>query len=355
MFRLLTTSLAVYLMVSLTLFANSFLLVSLPEEHQIAVYQIEQESGALRHVRDHKLPADPGPMSVSHDGKTLYLSLRNAGKLASFSIDPESAELTHLTTVGADQDPAYHWQDYTASYLFSAYYHTGRVSIHSLGNDGRILVEPTRWIKTELKAHCIMATSDNRHVFVPHTGPNKIFQFTFDADKGTLELKEDGVLVSEQQTGPRHIDIHPRKPWAYVDYEQGNKVAFYRINAGKLVRKQVLTSVPKDWPEGEGATSRLTLSPDARFVYAANRGHNSIAGFKINRFTGKLTSIGHVATEANPRSFVMTDCGKWLYAGGQDTNRIALFSRNVNNGTLRRIDTIPTGRKPWWLQIVNQR
>jgi 6-phosphogluconolactonase len=116
----------------------------------------------------------------------------------------------------------------------------------------------------------------------------------------------------------------------------------------------VITSVPYTWPVGAGATSRLILSRDARFVYVANRGHNSIAGFRINRFTGKLTSIGYFPTEANPRSFVMTDCGKWLYAAGQDTNQIALFSRDVNNGTLQRMDTIQTGRKPWWLQIVNQ-
>jgi 6-phosphogluconolactonase len=354
MFRVLTSSLAVYLTVSSIIYANPFLLVSLPDEQRIAVYQIDTEVGLLRHVRDRNLGADPGPMSVSHDGKTLYLSLRNAGKLASFAIDPETAKLTHLATVDVDQDPAYHWQDYTARYLLCAYYHTGRVSMHSLGKDGRILSEPTRWIQTELKAHCIMAAPDNRHVFVPHTGANKIFQFTLDSDRGTLELKKDGVLTSEEQTGPRHIDIHPRKPWAYVDYERGNKVAFYRINEGKLVRKQVIASVPADWPDGEGATSRLTLSPDARFVYAANRGHNSIAGFKINRFTGKLTSIGYFPTEANPRSFVITACGKWLYAGGQDTNQIAVFSRNVNDGTLQRIDTIQTGRKPWWLQIVNQ-
>jgi len=353
MLRLLTTSLVVYLMVSVTLVADSFLLVSLPEEQRIAVYHVNPESGLLRHVRDHPVSADPGPMSVSHNGKILYVSLRNAGKLASFSITPKTAKLTHLATVDVDQDPAYHWQDYTARYLLSAYYHTGRVAMHSLGSDGRLLSEPTRWIQTELKAHCIMAAPDNRHVFVPHTGPNKIFQFTLDADKGTLELKKEGVIVSEDQTGPRHIDIHPRKPWAYVDYEQGNKIAYYRINAGKLVRKQVITSVPKDWPDGEGATARLTLSPDARFVYAANRGHNSIAGFRINRFTGKLTSIGYFSTEANPRSFVMTNCGKWLYAGGQDTNKIAVFSRNVDNGLLHRIDTIETGRKPWWLQIVN--
>jgi 6-phosphogluconolactonase len=354
MFRLSVAAFTVVLLISSTLFAQPSLLVSLPDEQKIAVYQIDLETGKLKHVRDHTLPADPGPMSVSHDGKTLYLSLRNAGKLASFSIDPDTAELSHLTTVDADQDPAYHWQDYTASYLLTAYYQTGRVSIHSLGNDGRIIAEPTRWIKTDLKAHCVIAAPDNRHVFVPHTGPNKIFQFTFDADEGTLELKKEGVLTSEDQTGPRHIDIHPRKPWAYVDYEQGNQVAFYRIHAGRLVRKQVIASVPYTWPVGASATSRLTLSPDARFVYVANRGHNSIAGFRINRFTGKLTSIGYFPTEANPRSFVMTDCGKWLYAAGQDTNQIALFSRDVNNGNLQRMDTIQTGRKPWWLQIVNQ-
>ncbi|MEC7566867.1 MAG: beta-propeller fold lactonase family protein [Planctomycetota bacterium] len=354
MFRFYVNTLVVCVVISSTLGANPFLLVSLPDEQQIAVYQMDLDTGALQHVRNDRLPADPGPMSLSHDGKTLYLSLRNAGKLASFTIHPETAELSHLTTVDADQDPAYHWQDYTSRYLLSAYYHTGRVSVHSLGDRGEILAESTRWIETELKAHCIMATPDNRHVFVPHTGPNKIFQFTFDANRGTLDLKEDGVLLSEDQTGPRHIDIHPRKPWAYVDYEQGNQVAFYRIRAGKLIRKQVISSVPDDWPRGEGATARLTLSPDARFVYAANRGHNSIAGFKIHPLSGKMTHIGTFPTAANPRSFVITACGKWLYAGGQDTNQIALFRRDVSNGSLQRIDTIETGRKPWWLQIVNQ-
>ena len=91
MFRVLTSSLAVYLMVSSLIYANPFLLVSLPDEQRIAVYQIDTEVGLLRHVRDRNLGADPGPMSVSHDGKTLYLSLRNAGKLASFAIDLDTS------------------------------------------------------------------------------------------------------------------------------------------------------------------------------------------------------------------------------------------------------------------------
>ena len=96
----------------------------------------------------------------------------------------------------------------------------------------------------------------------------------------------------------------------------------------------------------------MTLSDDGRFVYVANRGHNSIAAFKINQRTGTLSQDGFYATEPNPRSFVISPCGKWLYAGGQDSGTIAIFSRNGRTGVLSRKGTVNTGQRPWWLQII---
>ncbi|MCH2370039.1 MAG: lactonase family protein [Pirellulales bacterium] len=338
---------------SSSLFAKPFLLVSLPDEQHLAIFEINTRTGELTHVRDHKTESDPGPMSVSQDGNTLFVSLRNAGELASYAIDHATSSLKHLSTIKADRDPAYHWQDHSGKWLITAYYHTGRVSVHAVDNMGVLKQQAAFFGETALNAHGVAATNDNRFVYIPHTGPNLIVQFGFDDSTGQLTVLENGSLVSPESTGPRHLATHPKKPWLYGDYEQGNKAVFYEIKPnGLLITKQILSSVPEEWPAGKGATARMTLSADGRFMYVANRGHNSIATFKIHQRWGTLSLVGIYETEPNPRSFVISPCGKWLYAGGQDSGTIAIFSRNRRTGVLSRKGTVGTGKRPWWLQVI---
>ena len=333
--------------------ANTFLYVALPDENEIALYRISDSDGALEKVGVTELPSDPGPLSVSHDRSTIYASLRTAGRIASFRTDKESGDLTLLNIVDVDQDPAYHWQDRTGRWLLSAYYATGRVAVHGLNDDGSFdtSVKP-RWYSTADKAHSIEGDNANRTVLVPHTGPNKIFQFEFDSEAGVLELKDGGVLNTGEMTGPRHIQFHKRGRWVYTDYEQGNAIAVMSHKNGLLATKQIVPSVPDTWTGG-GACAQMLLSPDSRFLYVANRGHNSIAGFSINKRDGIVSPIGYFATEANPRSFAIHPNGKWLYAGGQDTGKLAIFDRNRDDGTLLKRETVESGKRPWWLQLVD--
>lgn len=332
--------------------AKTFLYVSLPDESEIAIFRVDEANGGLEQTSTIALPSDPGPLSVSHDRKTMYVSLRTAGRLASYRTDNDSGELTLLNIVDVDEDPAYHWQDRTGKWLLSAYYATGRVAVHGLQNDGAFdtNVKP-RWYNTADKAHYIEGDDKNRTVLVPHTGSNKIFQFNFDSSTGVLKLKEGGVLNTGEQTGPRHIQFHKNGKWIYADYEQGNAVSLLRRSNGLLVTKQIVPSVPETW-NGGGACAQLLLSPDSRFLYVANRGHNSIAGFEISKKNGQLSPIGFFATEANPRSFAIHPNGRWLYAGGQDTGKLAVFDRNRDNGTLLKRETVDAGIRPWWLQLV---
>lgn len=332
--------------------AKSFLYVSLPDESAIAIYSVDENDGSLQQSAMAALPSDPGPLSVSHDRNTLYASLRTAGRLASFRTDSDTGELTLLNIVDVDEDPAYHWQDRTGRWLLSAYYATGRVAVHGLQDDGSFdtSIKP-RWYDTADKAHYIEGDLKNRTVLVPHTGPNRIFQFTFDSGTGELELKKDGVLNTGAQTGPRHIQFHKNGKWIFTDYEQGNAVSLLKQQRGLLVTKQIVPSVPDTW-EGGGACAQLLLSPDSKFLYVANRGHNSIAGFEVNKKSGHLKPIGYFATEANPRSFAIHPNGRWLYAGGQNTGKLAVFDRNLDNGTLLKRETVESGKRPWWLQLV---
>ena len=332
--------------------AKTFLYVSLPDESGIAIYSVDENDGSLQQAAMAELPSDPGPLSVSQDRKTLYASLRTAGRLASYRTDSDTGKLRLLNIVDVDEDPAYHWQDRSGKWLLSAYYATGRVAVHGLQDDGSFdtNVKP-RWFDTADKAHYIEGDVNNRTVLVPHTGPNKIFQFTFNSSTGELDLKEDGVLNTGAKTGPRHIQFHKNKKWIFTDYEQGNAVSLLKQRNGLLVTKQIISSVPETW-KGGGACAQMLLSPDSRYLYVANRGHNSIAGFEINKRNGRLTPVGFFATEANPRSFAIHPNGRWLYAGGQDTGKLAVFDRNRDNGTLLKRETVDSGKRPWWLQLV---
>ena len=349
--RILTCFFATFCTASLL--GGPLLLVSLPDEEHLAIYEINPRNGQLTHLRNHKTDSDPGPMSVSQDGRILFLSLRNFGGLASYAIEKGGGEFKHLSTIKVDQDPAYHWQDHSGKWLITAYYHTGRVSVHAVDGDGVLSPEAVFFEETALNAHGVAASNDNRFVYIPHTGPNLIVQFGFNDKTGQLTILKNGHLKSADRTGPRHLATHPSRPWLYGDFEQGNKAVFYQIQPNGLLHpKQVISSVPADWPEGKGATARMTLSQDGRFVYVANRGHNSIATFRINQRSGNLSLVDIYPTEPNPRSFVISPCGNWLYAGGQDSGKLAIFHRNKRTGGLTRTGTTETGKRPWWLQII---
>ena len=330
--------------------ARTFLYVSLAADNGLAVYEVNEATGKLQYLRLHELGTDPGPMSVSADRKTIYVALRNAGKLASFTVSADDGLLKHLTTVTVDPDPAYHWPDVKGRYLLSAYYRTGKVALHRLDARGAILAANPKWYSTARNAHGIAVDKENRRVYVTHTGANAIYQFELNASASSLEPAARPVIRTPEKTGPRHIALHPNKPFAYADNEQGNSITFFRIEKGNLQAVQTLSTVPDDWDQG-GACARLEMSADGRYVYVANRGHNSIASFRIDQQSGRLTSLGQVPTEANPRSFAIHQNGRFLYAGGQDTDRLAIFSR-ATDGRLKRIGTVQSGKRPWWLQLV---
>lgn len=330
--------------------AETFLYVSLASDEGIAVYQADESTGQLKYLRLHNLGTDPGPISVSADRKTIYVSLRRSGKLASFNVSADDGILKHLSTVTVDSDPAYHWPDVKGRYLLSAYYRTGKVALHRLASNGAILAENPQWYPTAHNAHGIAVDKENRRVYVTHTGANAIYQFELDAAAGILKPAIRPVIRTPEKSGPRHIALHPSKPFAYVDNEQGNSITFFRIVAKDLVPVETLSTIPDDWNQG-GVCARLEMSADGTHVYVANRGHDSIAAFQVDQESGRMTSLGQVATEANPRSFTLHENGRFLYAGGQDTNRLAVFIRG-KDGRLTRINTIETGKRPWWLQLV---
>ena len=136
--------------------------------------------------------------------------------------------------------------------------------------------------------------------------------------------------------------------------EAGDSIGVFEVQAktGSLRHIQTESTLPTDFDGDRNATARCEMTADGRFVYVANRGHDSIACFAINQKTGRVTSLGQAATEQTPRSFTIEPGGRFLYAAGQGSGRIAAF-RIQKDGTLKRFATYDSGPVSWWAIAVD--
>lgn len=328
-----------------------YVFLSVAGENRIATYQMDPATGKLSHASDIKLDGDPGALATDPGRRYLFASFRSKGRIASFRIDPRSGRLTLISTVEAGADPAYLATDRTGRFLLCAYYVAGKVTVHEIGKDGSLGKEPLQSVTTAKHAHAVLTDAANRFAYVPHTSPNTIFQFTFEAQTGRLTPQAEPTVIRPEKSGPRHLVFHPKKPLAYVDNEQGNSVTSYEVTTnGGLKALDTVSTLPQGF-QGSNATADIEVHPSGRFVYCSNRGHDSIACFAVDETTGQLKSLGQVATEKTPREFNIDPTGKFLYAAGEGSGKLAAY-RIKADGLLERFDTYEVGKRPWWVMVV---
>lgn len=334
--------------------AGSWLFVSLLNRKQIVTFERDPETGTLVRRWMMDCPAEPACMSCSPDQKTLFVSLRSTGQLASFHLDGQSGRLRLSSVVEGGADPAFLLPDRTGRFLLTAYYQANKVTVHRLAPDGSISGEPVQTIPTAEKAHGVALDSTNRFAFVTHTAANKIFQFRFDPQTGLLTPNDPPFIATAEADQPRHIVLHPSDRWAYTSNEAGDSLGVYAVNpeTRALRSLQTLPTIPADFDGAANATARCEMTPDGRFVYVANRGHDSIACFAVNQETGLATHLGNVATEKTPRSFTIDPRGKFLYVAGQSSGRVAAH-RIENDGMLSRLAVYESGPVSWWALAVD--
>jgi 6-phosphogluconolactonase len=193
----------------------------------------------------------------------------------------------------------------------------------------------------------------NKFAFVPHiagNGPNAIFQFRFDENTGHITPNSPSRVEPEEHLGPRHFCFHPTQNILYFSNEQGCSVTGYRLDTAKgtLSAFQTITTLPEGYSE-RNTCSQIQISPSGKFLYAPNRGHNSIAGFSVDASTGRLTTIG----QAVPSAFSLDPEGNFLYAAGSESDRLASYRVNGDTGELTPMETYSVGERPMWVLITS--
>ena len=274
------------------------------------------------------------------------------GLISSYSIDPVTGALKFLNKVDSAGGGACHLVvDKTGKTLFVANYGTGSVASFSIHADGSIgektgfdqhsgsSVNPKR--QKGPHAHEVVLSPDNRFLFVPDLGTDQIKIYRVDAANGTFTPNDPPFASVKPGLGPRHFTFGRDARFAYVVCEMGSSVAVFAYDSGKgsLTPVQTVSTLPADFT-GEDNSAEIQVDQSGRFLYASNRGHDSITVFAIDPAKGTLTTIQVVPTKGNiPRNFVIDPTGKYLIVANQKSDQMVVFAINQKNGQLT-----PTGQ-----------
>lgn len=326
-------------------------------ENRIVTWHLDEASGTLIRKGELTLPGAPGSLALSPDRTRLYAAIRTTKQFSSLNIDPQTGALSVAAFAPAGFNSAYVAADKTGRWLFSASYSDGMVSVSRIV-EGVVTGDPVQTIETGKKAHCIMPSADNRFVFVPHVGElNKLEQFRFDTETGKLMSNDPPHMPGGEGQGPRHMQFHPNGKWAYLVNEQGKSVSLcdYDAEKGTMSLRQTVPTVPADWDLTQGSCADIHVTADGRFVYASNRGHDSLAMFAVNASDGTLTSLGQAPTEKTPRSFCLTPGDAYVISAGEGSASLIVYRRDAESGLLQPLQTYPCGEGPAWITSLRLR
>lgn len=327
------------------------LYVSVGGEARVATYRIDASTGWLIPGMSIAVGPKPGALAISARHRVLYASHEGEQTLSILSIASADGALSRVADVDLGGTAIDLTLDRTESLLLASYLHgPGGVSLHAIGDEGLVDAKADQRIETKVFAHSVRVDRSNRFVFVSHSFPNEIRQFLLEIGRRRLEANRPAGVSPAGNQGPRHLEPHPRLDVVYTANEQGSSVSVWALDPARGTLREVQTS--STLPEGFGEKNLCAdvhVTPDGRFVYVSNRGHESLAGFAVDASTGRLESIGHFATEAVPRSFAIDATGRFLYAAGQRTGRIAAFRIDRESGALLRFATFEVGKGPAWV------
>jgi len=276
------------------------------------------------------------------------------GSVSSFSIDPRTGALTYLNSVPAGgRGPAHLTLDNTGKILFVANYGDGSVSSFAIADNGSIgamtamdqhqgtSVDPVR--QKGPHAHMVVVSPDNRFLFVPDLGLDKIFIYKIDLVKRTFTANDPAYAMVKPGLGPRHFTFGVGARFAYAVCEMGSAAVAFSYDAakGSLTPIQTISILPSDFT-GIDQGSEIQIAPSGKYLYASNQGPEGnsdavdgrITVFQIDRKTGLLKQLQTEPSGGKQvRNFVLDPTGKYLLAGNADSNNVTVF-RIASNGKI---------------------
>lgn len=298
---------------------------------------------------------NPSFLEIHPNGKFVYAVSESGpdGIVSAYAIDKETGLLQFLNQQpSGGSGPCHVNIDHTGRNALVANYSSGSVSVIPIEPDGK-LAKPTGFVQHEGSsinanrqkgphAHSVNLSPDNRFAFVADLGIDEIMIYKLDAEKGTITPNDPPFARLKAGSGPRHFAFHPDGKFAYVINELACTVTAFAYDsaAGTLSEIQTIATLPEDF-KGSSTCAEVRVHPNGKFLYGSNRGHDSIAVYRIDQAKGTLTLVEfETADIKTPRNFNIDPSGKFCLVANQDSNSVVVFSIDRKTGALE-----PTGHK----------
>ena len=329
------------------------------ESKGIYAYRFDAETGESTSLGLAAATTNPSFLVIHPNRRFLYAvneissyEGRASGGVSAFVIDQQTGKLTLVNEVASlGADPCHVSVDNTGKYVLVANYTGGNVAVFPLREDGGLgkasafvqhtgsSVNPRR--QEGAHAHWISVSPDNRFAIAADLGLDELIVYRFDAHAGAIAPNHRQWVKLVPGAGPRHFVFHPGGKFAYAINELYSTVTGFSYDAakGSLHELQTVSTLPKDFG-GYNDAAELQVHPTGKFLYASNRGHDSVAVFNIDAATGTLTPVEYVPTQGKtPRNFAIDPTGSYLFAANQESNNIVVFRIDPQTGRLT-----PTGQ-----------
>jgi 6-phosphogluconolactonase len=319
----------------------------------IYAYRFDSSTGSIVSLGLAARTINPSFLAVHPNHRFLYAvdEVRNyagqkSGAVSAFVIDRVTGKLKLLNKVATKGgDPCYVTVDNTGKYVLVANYAGGSVAVFPVLEDGRLgevsaFVQHTgRGTNPQRQegphAHSVDLSPDNRYAIVDDLGLDETLVYKFDNATGSL-ASDPTFAKADSGAGPRHFAFHPNGKFAYVINEMGSTVAAFSYDAdsGALHSLQTVSTLPKSF-SGQNGAAEIEVHPSGKFLYASNRGHDSIAVFAIDADKGTLTPVEDVSTKGeSPRHFEIAPGGSLLFDANEKSDNVVIFRIDPQTGRL---------------------
>jgi len=322
------------------------------EEGGIQAFRLDAAAGTLTPA--HRTPRIEHPffLALSPDRRFLYSIQAHefGGKenefVAAYAVDARTGELRFLNRQSSrGTSSCYLEVDATGRTVLVANYSTGSVAALPVRNDGSLgeaasfdqhagsSVDRTR--QEGPHAHSFVISPDNHHAYAADLGLDQILCYRLDAAQSMLSPNSQPFVRTPPGVGPRHLTFHPNGKHLYAINELGNSVTLFDFDAktGILIELQTVSTVPDDFA-GKIYCADLKITPDGKFLYGTNRGHDSIAGYRLAE-DGRLTRIGITPSLGKgPQNLAILAGGGLLLCANMPGNNVAVFRIDPQSGAL---------------------
>lgn len=326
----------------------------------IATFEFDDETGTLTPLAEKEGVDNPTYLTIDAVRGWLYATSEvggwNEGVVTAYRIDRETGALTYLNKQPTLGSIAAHCAiDHSGKNLLVADYTMGQpddlpgqqVAVFPLRADGSLAPAsdshahkgsgPNAARQEGPHAHCAVPSPDNRFVFVADLGIDRIVRYRLDPAAGRLAT--DGSVPTAAGAGPRHFVFHPNGRFAFVINELDSTLTSFAYGAeeGSLAPIDTVPALPAGY-DGDSHCADIHMSVDGHFLYASNRGHDSIVIHAVDQATGRMTLVGHTPTDGRtPRNFAISPSGRFLLAANQNGDNLVVFRIDAHAGTLAKV------------------